>query len=279
MSERRSFLKSTLLTAGALSATSWLSKFGISVASAHPASLAKAQGIPSGTFSPLSVAIILYPGCTHLDWVGPHMWISTMMNTTIDIVAKSRGQLEGSPGGWSVQIDKTFEDVKNEKYDIILVPGGMDGTARCILDRETIAFVRNVGSRANYVTSVCTGSLILGAAGLLKGYKATSYWPVTHLLKDYGCTFADQRVVIDRNRITGGGVTAGIDFGLELTRQIRGDDFAKVSQLAIEYDPHPSLNSGSLKVAEPKIIAMTKSILEPGVKKVEAAVAATRPIT
>ena len=279
MIERRSFIKSTLIGMGSLSVAAWLSTLRDSEALAHPISLAPKSGEKSGAFSPLTALIILYPGCTHLDWVGPHMWISTLMNTTVDIVAKQRGLLVGSPGGWAVQIEKTFDDVEQEKYDIIFVPGGIAGTAECILDRRTVDFVRNVGGRATYVTSVCTGALILGAAGLLQGYKATTYWPVTHHLKDYGATFEDQRVVIDRNRITGGGVTAGIDFGLELTRQIRGDDFAKVSQLAIEYDPHPSLNSGSIKVAEPKIVSMAKSILEPGLKKIEAAVAATRPTT
>ena len=277
MNHRRSFIKDILVIALTVTAGSGLFSLISTKALAHPKSLAKGKdGKQMPDFPPLKAAIILYPGSTALDWVGPHMWLSMMMNSTVELVAKKKGLIESAPEGVSVNIDKTFKEALGETYDIILVPGGTIGTADAILDKETVAFVKDVGSRARYVTSVCTGSLILGAAGLLKGYKATSYFPVTHLLKSYGANFVDERVVVDRNRITGGGVTAGIDFGLELTRQIRGDDFAKISQLAMEYDPHPSLNSGSLKTAEPKVISMTKEILAPRVSRMEDAVAKTR---
>lgn len=222
-------------------------------------------------FPPLKVAILVYPGCTPLDWIGPHMFMSTLIDTEIFLVAKKKGIQLQDPGDLEINIKQDFNDCP-EDLDIFLVPGGLDGTAECLKDEETISFVKRVGGKAKYVTSVCTGSLILGAAGLLDGYKATSYWGVTHLLKEFGATFLDERVVVDRNRITGGGVTAGLDCGLELARILRGDDVAKVSQFAMEYDPAPGLNSGSLRTAEPHVVEFTRHMLGPSLQKIQIAV-------
>ncbi len=111
-------------------------------------------------------------------------------------------------------------------------------------DSEVIGFLADRGSRAKYVTSVCSGSLMLGAAGLMRGYKATSHWACRDLLPMFGATPVDARVVVDRNRISGGGVTAGLDFGLVLLAKLLGEDIAKMTQLALEYDPQPPFHAG-----------------------------------
>ena len=124
-----------------------------------------------------------------------------------------------------------------------------------------MAFIADRGARAKYITSVCSGSLLLGAAGLLQGYKATSHWAAREGLSAFGAEPADARVVVDRNRITGGGVTAGIDFGLVVLAKLRGDDAAKFTQLAMEYDPEPPFNSGSPKTADPAIVQQALSTM------------------
>jgi cyclohexyl-isocyanide hydratase len=128
-------------------------------------------------------------------------------------------------------------------------------------DAETLAFLADRGSTAKYVTSVCSGSLLLGAAGLLKGYKATSHWAARDGLSAFGAIPTDARVVVDRNRITGGGVTAGIDFGLVILAKLRGEDAAKLTQLAMEYDPEPPFQAGSPKTAGPAIVEQAMSFM------------------
>ena len=124
-----------------------------------------------------------------------------------------------------------------------MVPGGF-GQQQLMSDPEVLAFLADRGAKAKYVTSVCSGSLVLGAAGLLKGYKATSHWAAREGLRAFGAEPVDARVVVDRNRITGGGVTAGIDFGLVVLAKLRGEDAAKLTELAIEYDPcRPSMRA------------------------------------
>jgi cyclohexyl-isocyanide hydratase len=128
-------------------------------------------------------------------------------------------------------------------------------------DSEVLAFLADRGGRARCITSVCSGSLLLGAAGLLKGYKATSHWAARAALSAFGAEPVDARVVVDRNRITGGGVTAGIDFGLVLLAKLRGDEAAKLTQLAMEYDPEPPFNSGSPRNAGPAIVEQAMAFM------------------
>jgi len=129
------------------------------------------------------------------------------------------------------------------------VPGGF-GQQQLMDDAQALAFLADRAATSKYVTSVCSGSLLLGAAGLLKGYKATSHWATRDALSAFGAEPVDARVVVDRNRITGGGVTAGIDFGLVLLAKLRGEEAAKLTQLAMEYDPEPPFSSGSPKTAD-----------------------------
>jgi cyclohexyl-isocyanide hydratase len=129
--------------------------------------------------------------------------------------------------------------------DVLFIPGGLEGSVAMMDEKELLDVLADRGSQARFVTSVCTGALVLGAAGLLRGYQATSHWYVRDLLGLLGATVATERVVVDRNRITGGGVTAGLDFGLELARRMRGEDTAQLIQLVLEYDPKLPLNAGS----------------------------------
>lgn len=192
---------------------------------------------------PEDVAFLLYPGCTALDFVGPHNMFRGLMGATVRLVAKTRDPIV-TDTGLTVIPDTDFASCP-ERLTVICVPGGSEGTLQAMEDPETMAFLADRGGKAEWVTAVCTGSLLLGAAGLLRGYRATSHWVTHDLLPIFGAIPVDQRVVIDRNRATGGGVTAGIDFGLTMVAALRDDTYAKAVQLLAEYDPAPPFDAGS----------------------------------
>jgi cyclohexyl-isocyanide hydratase len=150
------------------------------------------------------------------------------------------------------------------KLNVLFVPGGL-GTAAVMRDAELIEFLKQMGASASYITSVCSGSLLLGAAGLLDGYKATTHWAAHELLKDFGAVPVKARVVHDRNRITGGGVTAGIDFGLTMLAKLRGVEEAQVTQLMMEYAPAPPFNAGTPETAPPEIVKRVRAMLDQAV--------------
>ncbi|XIA64218.1 DJ-1/PfpI family protein [Bradyrhizobium sp. TZ2] len=154
-----------------------------------------------------------------------------------------------------------FRDAPN-RFDVLFVPGG-PGQMGVFRDSETLEFLAHHGARASWVTAVCTGSLILGAAGLLKGYRATTHWAALELLKIFGAEPVAERVVVDRNRITGGGVTAGIDFGLQLLLEVYGEDVAKTTQLLMEYDPKPPFNAGNVEGAGQDAAMKALEVLAP----------------
>ncbi|MGH7949098.1 MAG: DJ-1/PfpI family protein [Candidatus Binataceae bacterium] len=206
--------------------------------------------------------MLLYPGLTLLDLIGPQTVFSWFAD--IHLVWKTK-DLVVSDTGIGIQPSSTFEDCPHE-LDILFVPGGF-GQQATAQDSEVLAFLRDRALRSKYVTSVCAGSLLLGAAGLLKGYKATSHWAAREGLRGFGAEPVDARVVIDRNRITGGGVTAGIDFGLVLLAKLRGDDAAKLTQLAMEYDPEPPFHAGSPKSAGPAIVEQAMSFMAAAMDK------------
>jgi cyclohexyl-isocyanide hydratase len=191
--------------------------------------------------TPITVAFLVYPEVTQLDFTGPAQVLSRLGNVRVDYVWKSREPVP-TDAGFSILPTATFADVT--KADIICVPGGI-ACVEIMEDDETLAWVAGVGKDAAWVTSVCTGSLILGAAGLLSGYRAASHWAWREHLTLFGAEPVAERVVFDRNRLTGGGVTAGIDFALALTAAIRGEPHARLIQLALEYDPAPPFDSGS----------------------------------
>ena len=158
---------------------------------------------------------------------------------------------------------QAFDDVA-PGLTVLFVPGGTDAYPM-MNDPKVVGFLQRVGPSAAYVTSVCTGALILGAAGLLRGYRATTHWVVHDVLATLGATPVAERVVIDRNRITGAGVTAGLDFGLRMAAKLRGDDYARMLQLVLEYDPQPPFDAGSEAKAGEKIDREVRSILSSAV--------------
>jgi cyclohexyl-isocyanide hydratase len=165
----------------------------------------------------------------------------------------------------------TFAECPME-LDVLFVPGGLEGTAALMDDLEVLNFLATRGTRSRFVSSVCTGSLLLGAAGLLRGYDATSHWSVRDLLALMGANVKAERVVRDRNRLTGGGVTAGIDFGLELACELRGEEYARLIQLALEYNPQPPFAAGTPRQAGSALTQRLLEIRAPAIAAVKAAV-------
>lgn len=200
------------------------------------------QAAANGASGRPQVGMLLYPGLTLLDLIGPQTTLSHVMD--VHLVWRSRDEPVVSDTAIRVLPTATFDDCPRD-LDVLFVPGG-PGMSGAIADAEVRDFLADRGSRATWVTSVCTGSIVLGAAGLLRGYRATTHWGALDLLPLVGAEpVGDERVVIDRNRITAGGVTAGIDFGLTLVALMMGDRMAKTIQLAMEYDPHPPFDAGT----------------------------------
>lgn len=204
----------------------------------------------------LTIAMLVYPGMYLQDLVGPLAVFESLMHRDIHLVWKSLNPVGNEDPKQAALIPvKPTTTFKNcpENVDVLFVPGGVPGTLTVMEDAETIAFLKAQGKTAKYITSVCTGSLILGAAGLLEGYKATSHWATLDTLSELGAKPTKARVVIDRNRVTGGGVTAGIDFALKLVALLRSEDYAKAVQLYLEYNPEPPFDSGTPEKAPPVV--------------------------
>ena len=201
--------------------------------------------------TPVSVAFLVYPGVTQLDFTGPAQVLSRLGNAHVDYVWKNLDPVP-TDAGFSILPTATFTGVG--AADILCVPGGR-ACVEIMEDMEALAWVRAIGETADWVTSVCTGSLILGAAGLLTGYRAACHWAWRDHLRLFGAEPVAERVVFDRNRVTGGGVTAGVDFALALTAAVRGEDHARMIQLALEYDPAPPFDSGSPERASEALLA------------------------
>lgn len=206
---------------------------------------------------PLHIAFLLYPDVTQLDLTGPAQVLSRLGDVRLDLVAKTDAPVP-TDSQFPLHPTATFAQVP--RTDILCVPGGF-GTVAAMEDAQTLAWVRQVAEGAAWVTSVCTGSLLLAAAGLLRGYRATSHWGSRDHLAWFGAEPVAERVVFDRNRVTGGGVTAGIDFALALTARIRGEDHARFVQLSLEYDPAPPFDSGSPARADADTVARYRAMV------------------
>jgi cyclohexyl-isocyanide hydratase len=196
----------------------------------------------------LDIGILLYPNVTQLDATGPAQVLSRVPGAKLHMIWKALDPVP-TDAGFSIVPTTTFADCP--KLDVICVPGG-GGQVALMTDPETLDFLRKQATTARYVTSVCTGSLVLGAAGLLRGYKSACHWAWRDMLADFGAIPVAERVVRDRNRISGGGVTAGIDFGLTLAAELAGDEVAKSIQLVLEYDPQPPFDCGTPEKAGPE---------------------------
>ncbi len=211
--------------------------------------------------SPLSIAFLVYPDVTQLDFTGPAQFLSRLGRTRVDYVWKSREPV-ATDSGFAILPTATFDEI--DRADILCVPGGIS-CVDVMEDDEALGWVRRVGEQAPWVTSVCTGSLILGAAGLLRGYRAATHWAWREHLALFGAEPVAERIVFDRNRVTGGGVTAGIDFALALTAAIRGEVHAKAVQLGLEYDPAPPFDAGSPEKAGEGLVAVVRERSRQGV--------------
>ncbi len=190
----------------------------------------------------MHIVFVLFDNVTQLDFTGPVQFLSRLPGAVVHVVSKD-GAAVTTDCGFSILPSAGFADCP--QADILCVPGG-HGVRDAIADTAIVDFVRQQAKGADYVTSVCTGAFILGAAGLLHSKKATCHWAYTQLLPLFGATHAPARVVRDGNLITAGGVTSGIDFALELIAAISGEDVARTIQLALEYDPAPPFGGGSL---------------------------------
>jgi cyclohexyl-isocyanide hydratase len=196
------------------------------------------------------IGMLIFDDMTHLDFAGPWEVFWRFPNCDVKVIARSL-QPVAAKGGLRTLPDTTIENAP--QLDLIFVPGGQ-GTLALMEDRKTLEFLRHQAQRAKYVTSVCTGALVLGAAGLLKGYRATTHWDSINILPIFGVTALPDRVVTDRNRITGGGVTAGIDFALTIAGKLFGADFAKSIQLSMEYNPAPPFSCGHPSIADRAVV-------------------------
>lgn len=200
------------------------------------------------------IGLLMYPGMTHLDLTGPEQILSRMGNVQLHYLWKTRDAVVAD-SGLTLLPSMTLRDCP--ALDVVFVGGG-GGQVPLMTDDETLSFLRAQGADASYVTAVCTGSLLLGAAGLLRGCKATTHWAFTELLPLFGATYEKGRVVVDGNRVTGGGVTAGLDFALTLVAQLRGEDVARRLTLELEYDPAPPFDCGHPDRADAELLAQVR---------------------
>ena len=219
--------------------------------------------IPKSAPEPLKVGMLCYPGMTILDLTGPQAVLGFHSETYL--IWKSLDPV-ATDSGLSINPSCTFAEVPGD-LDVLFVPGGYTAT-KMMGDDEVIDFLVKVGASAKYVTSVCSGALLLGMAGLLDGYRAATHWAVYDVLDSLGVQTDQARVVHDRNRMTGGGVTAGIDFGLTLLAELRGEMVAKMTQLAMEYDPAPPFDTGHPDKAGPELVAMIRQGMGDGLNQV-----------
>lgn len=216
------------------------------------------------------IGLVIYPGMTQLDATGPYQVFAVMPHTKVYLLWKTL-DLVTSAEGLTILPTKTFSDCP--PLDVLCIPGGAIGQVEMMQDAEVLAFLQQQGTTAKFITSVCTGSLILAAAGLLQGYRAACHWAFRDQLKMFGVEVGTERVVIDRNRITGGGVTAGIDFGLVLASKLCGEETAKMIQLMLEYNPAPPFDTGSPENAGE---ALVQRVQDFGKQLIEASFVATQ---
>lgn len=214
----------------------------------------------------LSIVIALFPGVTHLDFTGPHQILCRLPGAKVTVASLDGGEIEAD-GLVFAHLPK-LSDI--ETCDLLLVPGGF-GTTEAMGNMDFIAEIRRLADGARYVTSVCTGSLVLGAAGLLKGKRAACHWAWRDQLALFGAIPDPSRVARDGRYITGGGVTAGIDFALTVVAELAGDDMAQSIQLAVEYAPDPPFNAGRPETAPEAVLRRVSGIYGKGMEEREAA--------
>ena len=203
---------------------------------------------------PFHIVCLLFNGITQLDFTGPAQVLCRIPGAVVHTAARDIKPIQ-TDSGFAILPSTNFADCP--QADLLCVPGGL-GIRDVIQDEATLQFLCDQAAGAKYITSVCTGSLALGAAGLLEGKRATSHWAYTGLLEKFGAKHKKARVVKDGNVITAGGVTSGIDFALTVVAEIAGQSVAESIQLSLEYDPHPPFNSGHPDVARPETLTLMR---------------------
>ena len=207
----------------------------------------------------MHVVMLAYPDMTQLDLTGPLEVFTLFKEVTFDLAWKNKAPIKA---GSVLEIIPTVSFTDCPQGDVLFVPGG-PGQAALMEDPEILGFLQKQAEKARYVTSVCTGSLILAAAGLLTGYSATCHWLSLNQLSYFDVAPVSERVVIDRNRITGAGVTSGIDFALALSAEIFGEARTRRAQLSMEYDPKPPFPGGSPATSDPAIVESLRELMAP----------------
>ncbi len=207
-----------------------------------------------------TIGLVIYPDMTQLDITGPHQVFASMPNTQVLLLWKTL-QPVVSNGGLTILPTTTFDECP--QLDVLCVPGGVFGAVEMMQDAQMLAFLQKQAQTAKYVTAVCTGSLILAAAGLLKGYRAACHWAFREQLTLMGVEVSNERVVVDSNRITGGGVTAGIDFALTIAAMLCGEYTAKFIELMLEYNPAPPFGVGSPEKAPSGLVQAVFQVAKP----------------
>lgn len=206
----------------------------------------------------MEIAIPLYDRFTALDAIGPYEVLSRLPGAQVRFLGPEAGPVRTDTRMLTIEAEGRWED--SPAPDILLVPGGT-GTRALLDDERMLDWIRSVHETSTWTTSVCTGSLLLGAAGLLDGLEATTHWVELETLASYGARPTEQRVVEQGKIVTSAGVSAGIDMGLTLVGRIAGEDVAKVIQLAIEYDPQPPFDAGSCAKAGPELVEFTRAAM------------------
>lgn len=198
---------------------------------------------------------LVFPNIQQLDLTGPYEVFASARDSTVHLVWKDKTPVR-SVTGISFTPDVDFDD--SPQFDVLCIPGGA-GVNALLEDEDVLSFIRGQAEKARFITSVCTGSLVLGAAGLLKGKRAATHWNAMDFLPHFGATPVYERVVKDGNLITAGGVTSGIDFGLSLLAELMGEEEAKIVQLSLEYAPAPPFSAGTPQEASSDILEKAKA--------------------
>ncbi len=201
------------------------------------------------------IVFALFPGVTQLDFTGPYEVFAALPGASVILASAEGGSIEANGGMIFAGVRRLAEI---PECDVVCVPGGQGATDNAIHDEVFLGELRRLAGTARFVTSVCTGALVLGAAGLLRGKRAATHWAWRDLLASFGATADAARVVRDGNVITGGGVTAGIDFALSVVAELADPETAQAIQLQIEYAPAPPFNAGSPETAPPEILARVR---------------------
>lgn len=214
----------------------------------------------------MRTAILLYDEMTCLDAMGPYEVLASLPGNEVWFVAERRGEIRPDTRALGLVADRSIADV--DAADVLVVPGGNEAKQR--ENRALLAWIRQIHEKTQWTTSVCTGSLILGAAGILEGRVATTHWMRHDVLRSYGATPTLERVVVDGKIITAAGVSAGIDMGLRLVQKLAGDEMSQAIQLAIEYDPQPPFDAGSPAKAPTPVVDAVRSFFESGASRAAA---------